>query len=133
MPFFLNMTAEQKIRLKIVLKDVLPILGVLIIYYFFVKLTGFGIPCIFYKITGLQCPGCGISRMFMALFRFDFKAAAHYNLFILSLLPFGLALFTYKNVVFIKTGKREMRLFEKVFYVVAFLLSILFFIKRNFF
>jgi hypothetical protein len=41
---------------------------------------GIGIPCLFYQITGWQCPGCSNSRAAMALLRLDFKGALGYNL-----------------------------------------------------
>lgn len=41
---------------------------------------GIGIPCLFYQITGWQCPGCGNSRAALALLRLDLKAALGYNL-----------------------------------------------------
>ena len=34
------------------------------------------IPCMFHQITGLYCPGCGVSRMCLALFRLDFVSAS---------------------------------------------------------
>ena len=40
---------------------------------------GIGIPCIFNRLTGLQCPGCGNSRAALALLRLDFSAAFRYN------------------------------------------------------
>ncbi len=41
---------------------------------------GLGIPCIFYTVTGLRCPGCGNSRAALALLRLDVKAALGYNM-----------------------------------------------------
>lgn len=41
---------------------------------------GFGIPCLFYQITGLQCPGCGNTRAVLAMLRLDVKSALEYNL-----------------------------------------------------
>lgn len=38
-----------------------------------------GIPCLFYELTGLQCPGCGNSRAALALARLDLPAAFCYN------------------------------------------------------
>ena len=42
--------------------------------------NGIGIPCLFRKITGLQCPGCGNSRAVLALLRLDVAEALRYNL-----------------------------------------------------
>lgn len=42
-------------------------------------ITGTGIPCYYYSRFGRPCPGCGLSRMFLALFRLDFAAAFGYN------------------------------------------------------
>ncbi len=41
---------------------------------------GIGIPCLFHKITGLLCPGCGNSRAALALLRLDFAGALQYNM-----------------------------------------------------
>ena len=42
--------------------------------------NGIGLSCLFYQITGLQCPGCGNSRAVLSLLRLDFAAALSYNL-----------------------------------------------------
>ncbi len=41
--------------------------------------TGRYLPCLYYKATGLLCPTCGVSRMFLSLFRGEFAAAFAYN------------------------------------------------------
>lgn len=41
---------------------------------------GIGIPCLFHTVTGLHCPGCGISRALTALLRGHFGAFFEYNL-----------------------------------------------------
>lgn len=58
-------------------------------YFFFVKLTGLGLPCPVRLISGgrILCPGCGISRMCMSLISFDIPAAFSFNPAIFSLLP----------------------------------------------
>ena len=48
-------------------------------YYCISKYTGFYIPCIFHELTGLYCPGCGITRMFFSIIRLDFYQAFRYN------------------------------------------------------
>ena len=54
-------------------------LSIGLLYALWIRLTGIGIPCMFYSSTGLLCPGCGISRMFLAMLRLDLAAALQYN------------------------------------------------------
>lgn len=127
----IKMKTEEKKRLYKILLNAAVILGIGIGYVLFVNLTGLGIPCVFNLVTGLKCPGCGISRMFLALFRLDFIAAAKYNLLVFILLPFFIVLLFYKSWQYVKNGKTEMGIAEKVFYSVAFVLCIIFFVLRN--
>ena len=55
-------------------------------YYMFIKITGFSIPCFYYKNFGIRCPGCGLTRMFMALIHFDFVSAFMFNPFMFCVL-----------------------------------------------
>lgn len=57
-------------------------LGILAVAALLVCLTykGLRIPCLFHKLTGLLCPGCGNTRATMALLQLDFKAMLGYNL-----------------------------------------------------
>lgn len=41
-----------------------------------------GLPCPFFRLTGLQCPGCGITRMLLAAARGDLSAALQANAFL---------------------------------------------------
>ena len=43
--------------------------------------------CIFLKMTGYKCPGCGAQRMLHSLLHFDFVAAFHYNAYLLTVFP----------------------------------------------
>lgn len=40
---------------------------------------GYPVPCIFNKLTGLSCPGCGNTRAVLALLRLDLIGAFTYN------------------------------------------------------
>ncbi|MBS6560978.1 MAG: DUF2752 domain-containing protein [Clostridiales bacterium] len=56
-------------------------------YAFFVQKTGYAIPCLFYKITGFYCPGCGVSRMCLALLKGNIKSAFYANQMIMICIP----------------------------------------------
>ena len=56
-------------------------------YSVFTLLTGWGIPCPIHLLTGWSCPGCGISRFFLALLRLDLPGALSQNLAVAVLLP----------------------------------------------
>lgn len=49
------------------------------LYYLFTQLTGLAIPCFYVATTGFQCPGCGLSRMFVSLFHLELADAFSYN------------------------------------------------------
>ena len=91
-----------------VLKRYLIVLGAGILYFVFTTVTKIGIPCPFYYITGLQCPGCGISRMMIALARLDFTQALQYNPFIFLTLPILLFIIFYSDYLYIKTGNGSL-------------------------
>lgn len=58
-------------------------------YFFFDPAqTGWMPQCVFHKITGLQCMGCGTQRMLHALLHGEFKEAFMANAFVFCSLPF---------------------------------------------
>lgn len=46
--------------------------------------------CIFAIVTGLPCPGCGLTRATLALFRLDFKLAFSYHPFVYPITILGI-------------------------------------------
>ena len=77
-------------------------------YALFVYFTGWGIPCPINLITGLECPACGVSRMLMAMIRFDFISAFYYNPFLFVTSPVLLFCIVYPDIAYIKTGSVEI-------------------------
>ncbi len=126
-----HLNTEQQERLNKTLKGFLILFLVCFLYFIFVKIVGFGIPCIFHTVTGLHCPGCGISRMFIALFKLDFKAAFQYNALIFALSPIALFFIVRHYVLYILYGKRKSEKFETVLLIIALILLIIFGILRN--
>lgn len=55
-------------------------------YWLWGELTGLYLSCFTYATTGLLCPGCGVSRMFLELTRLNISGAFHYNPVVFSLL-----------------------------------------------
>ena len=86
--------------------------------------------CLFHKITGLYCPGCGITRLLLAILKFDFYQAFRFNPLVFILLIVYL-LYEVINLI-LKLLKRNKIKVNK--YVLYFILIIIvaFGIMRNF-
>ena len=102
------MTSEAKHRLKRLLLLAGLILGIGLAYAVFVRLSGLSIPCPFHAVTGLLCPGCGVTRMCLALLRLDFAAAWQANPVLLLLLPVLAALLLRQAVRYVKSGRSTL-------------------------
>lgn len=66
---------------KKTIRDITIIIIVGIVYYFINRFTGFGLKCAFHELTGLKCPSCGISHMFIHLAEGDPGSAYKDNQF----------------------------------------------------
>ena len=56
-------------------------------YAVWVRRTGLAIPCLFYAVTGRLCPGCGVTKLCLALLRWDWAGAWDANPVLLLMLP----------------------------------------------
>lgn len=104
-----------------------------ILYYFLNKYTGFAIPCVFNLVTGLQCPGCGITRMLFSLLRLDFANAFYYNPAIMISLPLLIVLATAILIEYIKNGKMLNKKWSNICFYFLIAYFIIFAILRNLF
>lgn len=77
----------QARRLRRVLGGCAALLAAGLVYALWVCLTGLALPCPFRAVTGLLCPGCGVTRLCLALLRGDLAAAWQANPVLLLLLP----------------------------------------------
>ncbi|MGP1589435.1 MAG: DUF2752 domain-containing protein [Oribacterium sp.] len=68
-----------------------------LLYLVWLRLTGLAVPCAFHSVTGLRCPGCGITRMLLALSRFHFREAFQANPFLLATSPLLLFLILFNG------------------------------------
>ena len=123
---------ETKKRLKSTLIKYGIIFGVALAYLVFVLCTNVGIPCVFNLITGLKCPGCGISRMLMSIARLDFVSAFWYNPFLFITGPLIIAYIAASEVKFVKYGNRDMGKWQ-IFMWVELVLLLAYWVLRNIF
>ncbi len=96
-----------KYRILNIAKFIFIIVIIGLSYAFIYMLTGVGIPCIFNLVTGLKCPGCGITHMCVAILNLDFISAYNYNPIIFCLLPFWVFALLYQLIKYIKTGSTK--------------------------
>ena len=94
-------------------------------YYFLNRYFHIGIPCIFFKLTGFYCPGCGITRMFFSILHLQFYQAFRYNPLVFILLISYLFIKLYNFI-----AKKNIKLSSRQTYGL-FLLIIIYGIFRN--
>ena len=68
--------------------------------------VGRGLYCPFWKLTGLLCPGCGVTRMCLALLRLDLAGAWRANPALLLALPVLAILAVRMAVRYVRTGQK---------------------------
>lgn len=108
-----------------------PLLFVLGLVGVWLSETGHGIPCIFHAVTGLQCPGCGVTRMLSALLHGDWRGAWESNAAILTLSPVLAGLVGLSLVRWIRTGSARLPRWADAVTVVCVVLLLLFTVARN--
>lgn len=127
----MNIDSSSKKRLFKLIKNTSLLVCVGLLYYVFFRITGIGIPCLIKLITGKYCPGCGLSRMLIALLHLDFVSAAKYNFLLFALLPVGLIFGARKAYIYVKTGDSSTDKTEQIVIIIIFVLTVLFWILRN--
>ncbi len=78
------------------IKDLLPLIGklglylILIVTLLIVPTSFFNSgypPCLIKSVTGLECPGCGMTRAISSIFHGDIAGAFHFNKLIIVVFP----------------------------------------------
>ena len=105
-------------------------LALLAAYYCVVRFTGLSIPCPFKKITGLRCPGCGISRMLMAMSKGHFSEAVGYNQVLFFMVPL-FVVFTVIKIAFMPKFLDPKSKFYRIMTYSALVVLLAFGILRN--
>ena len=102
------------------------------LYLSFFYRSGYGIPCFFKRITGLKCPGCGMSHAALEIVKGDFRAAFDYNKLSVTLVPVILLYLLYRDIRYIKSGSDEFSCYDIIFLLLCMLICIWYFLYRNF-
>lgn len=101
------------------------------ILYYFVTSLGIAIPCIFHKITGLYCPGCGVTRMCVHLINLDFYKAFRSNPGVFLSLPLLAVIFAASAYSYVKSGKPAREKWLTALEIITAVILIIFGILRN--
>lgn len=118
-------------RVKKIAKPTAIVLAIGFTYFIIHELTGFALFCPFYRIFGLYCPGCGISRMFFHLSRFEFYEAFSSNCVVFCLLPIALFEAIFRAYRYIRYGSGKFNKAEEIGLWVVIAILIIFAVVRN--
>lgn len=92
-------------RVKKVIRVYLCIILVLLGYYLLVTNIDIGVNCLFRRITGLKCPGCGNTRAVLCILHGDWAGSFKQNLMLIPEVTFVGWCAVYSTVNFIRTGR----------------------------
>jgi hypothetical protein len=105
--------------------------GAGVVWYFNPSNVNFLPVCPLYSLTGVACPGCGLTRGFHALFHGDVLTALDFN----ALLPFYALIFGYffvsLGMVAVKGRGLSFKIFRPAFLYGFLALSLVFAVLRN--
>jgi len=82
--------------------------GACITYYIIVRYTGRGIPCLFFTVFHLKCPGCGITSLLLFLSTGKWLEAFKSNPYLFLSLPYLAYLFLYQLWCWLTDQTRKM-------------------------
>ena len=126
------MSKEMKKRIQRVARVAALFVCAGLLYAVIVKLLGRGIPCVFHDITGLKCPGCGMTHAMTALLNLDFNAFIQANLFAPLIIIFFITAFASTSLKYIKTGIYRLSALNSFVEISFLVLFIAWGIARNF-
>ena len=108
------------------------ILLIAITYLIWYRFTHLGIPCVFHMVTDLYCPGCGVTRMFLALFNLEFAEAFRNNSFVFILLPYGFFVYIrHYAYIAIKGEAYTYKKYHSFIISLILILAVVFAVVRN--
>ncbi len=83
----MNLNKKRKISIYIVTSLlIVAIIGIILVKVYNPEEESFFIPCMLYKLTGIKCPGCGMTRSVHYLVNGNIKQSMWYNLMLIPII-----------------------------------------------
>ena len=101
-----NTTPAQRRKRAVLVTVLFLFLG--IAYAVFVHFTHLSIPCLFRLVTGLRCPGCGMTSAMMALLHGDPLRGLRYNYFFVPIWSILAVIYLHTVFDYIRTGRHSL-------------------------
>ena len=114
---------------KLIILIIIVLLGIL--YLVIGNIIHIYIPCLFHKITGLFCPGCGLTRMMFSILKLDLKSAFQYNQLLFVLSPFMLFLCINYIYSWITNKKSVLKKIPNYVWYIIIIVLLIYTILRN--
>lgn len=125
-----GISVGRRMRATAVLKRYAALLALGIAYLVFCRTTGLSLPCPFHAVTGLDCPGCGITRLMLALTDGNFTVAFRANEALFLLGPLLLLFLLRSDFHWILHGKEKEP--PRAFIIFLLIAFAIFTVWRNF-
>ena len=107
-------------------KDYIIIIIVVTVMAILVLMEHIAIPCIFHKVTGLYCPGCGITRAIRALVKGNVAESFHNNILLYTVIPFlGLV-----EIIYRLTNRKYKKMYN-IILILLLAIALIFGVLRN--
>ena len=101
------------------------------IYLLVFQKFGVGIPCVFRKLTGLKCPGCGMTHALSEIWNGNLKCAWEYNALSITVLPITCIYLCYRSIRESLRNGKEFYTWEYFFLAVLLGIVLIYGYVRN--
>lgn len=97
---------REQFRRAVAVLSVTAVIGVLVLLIVYSKVVfDIGIVCPLNAILHIECPGCGGTRMAVAIMNLDFYQAFRYNPFLFVTLPIWGVIYIWQIITYIRSNK----------------------------
>lgn len=101
-------------------------------YAAFAYAAQINIPCVLRWMTGIKCPGCGMTHAVLSFIDGNFKQALSYNLFLPVILFYVLVTYIYCAVQYVKKGEYRLTCGRDCFDILFLIMMSFWSVARNF-